>query len=327
MFKIMLFSLFFSCCFAQSVEKIFDQDDNILPRSKLMDGNNVEEILKQLSGVLVNDLRQTSNIMADMQDMKTEMVKIKDEFTDIKTEIADIKEYIVRNEGKIVDNSNTITEVNIIAERNSDQVNKQDTLTMNNIQRLNSMTIKMVEIVDIKDKMADMEDIIVKNSDNISDLNSSMSEEVKQQDARIESLKNSDQEQETRKESDQHQAAQIQNHRTRGTWCGYKGGLWSKVGTMTYDSLTFSDTNMEITRTPLDINTGNYSNKCYYYLYIDICHISGIFTVPLSGVWKVTFSMRSWVHGDANWAYLYINGNQVEESLQVVTRWMSHYRW
>ena len=169
----MLFFLFYSCCFAQPVEKIIDKDDSILPGDELMDltfpssqdGNNVEEILKQLSAVLTNNLRQTSNIMGDMKDIKTEMVKMKDEFTDI-------KEHIVRNVRKIVDNSNTLFGVNMIAERNSDQVDQQGALTMNNIQRLNSMATKMVEIVDIEDKMANIKEIIVKNYETISYVNS-----------------------------------------------------------------------------------------------------------------------------------------------------------
>ena len=55
--------------------------------------------------------------------------------------------------------------------------------------------------------------------------------------------------------SDQQQAAQIQSLGTRGTWCGYQD-VWSpRYDTITYDSLTFSDSNMN-TGTPLNINTG-----------------------------------------------------------------------
>ena len=51
--------------------------------------------------------------------------------------------------------------------------------------------------------------------------------------------------------------------------------------------------------------------------YLDICHISGIFTVPVSGVWRLTFSMWSRVStGDVNLAWLFINGRPVNESQQ-----------
>ena len=52
-----------------------------------------------------------------------------------------------------------------------------------------------------------------------------------------------------------------------------------------------------------------------YDLIIDICHISGIFTVPVSGVWRMTFSMTSFVRfGEGNLAILHLNGNKVEGS-------------
>ena len=57
--------------------------------------------------------------------------------------------------------------------------------------------------------------------------------------------------------SDQLQASQIKSLGTRGTWCGYKYGPWTSVGTIRYDQLTFADSNMEVNGTPLDINTGN----------------------------------------------------------------------
>ena len=52
------------------------------------------------------------------------------------------------------------------------------------------------------------------------------------------------------------QASQLVSLGTRGIWCAYKNTT-TNVGTITYDRLLFSDyNNMEITGTPLDINTG-----------------------------------------------------------------------
>ena len=71
-----------------------------------------------------------------------------------------------------------------------------------------------------------------------------------------------------------------------------------------------------LTTPPLNINTGNHRHKCYYYLDIDIFNILGIFTVPMSGVWRVTFSMMAgMITGHDNRAFLFINGDQVDESL------------
>ena len=61
--------------------------------------------------------------------------------------------------------------------------------------------------------------------------------------------------------SDEQQAAQFELLGTRGTWCGYQVDSWNKVGAITYNYTSFSDSNMNITGTPLDTNTGNYSHK------------------------------------------------------------------
>ena len=108
-------------------------------------------------------------------------------------------------------------------------------------------------------------------------------------------------------------SSQIDSLGARGHWCGVKS-IWSTIGTITYDRRSISDSNMDITRTPLDINTG-INSQCYYYLDIDICHILGIFTVPVSGAWRLTYSMRSSVDsGEYNYCYLYLNGEQMPET-------------
>ena len=48
---------------------------------------------------------------------------------------------------------------------------------------------------------------------------------------------------------------------------------------------------------------------------MDIVHISGIFTVPVSGTWRVTFSLKSSVNLGLNWAFLYLNGHPLSETL------------
>ena len=78
------------------------------------------------------------------------------------------------------------------------------------------------------------------------------------------SLASSDQQQtmqiESLTSSDQHQASMIESLSTRGTWRSFKAGPWSTSNAIiTYDHLTFTDSNINITGgTPLDINSGNY---------------------------------------------------------------------
>ena len=44
-------------------------------------------------------------------------------------------------------------------------------------------------------------------------------------------------------------------------------------------------------------------------------NISGVFTVPKSGVWRVSYSLRFVIAGNnRNWAWLYHNGVKIRES-------------
>ena len=158
MYKSMFILLFFSCCFAQG-ETTFDQDGE---NFSSQDSKNLEKILRKLSVMLNNDIHERmSNIEADLKDLKEKLA-----------------------------------DVYSIAERNFAQINsvseQHETRILNNIQRLNSIDNKMV---DMKVKLARNERKIVKNSNTISDVNSkvernsaqvtSVSEEVEQRQAMI----------------------------------------------------------------------------------------------------------------------------------------------
>ena len=46
------------------------------------------------------------------------------------------------------------------------------------------------------------------------------------------------------------------------------------------------------------------------------CHITGIFTVPVSGVWRVRFSLYSYLDSSqVHESYLYLNDGQLGETL------------
>ena len=107
-------------------------------------------------------------------------------------------------------------------------------------------------------------------------------------------------------------SADITSLGARGSWCAFQDS-WTSVRTITYDRLTHSDTNMNV-GSPLNRYTGINSHKCYYYLDIDIWNILGIFTVPVSGAWRMSFSLWDWVNtGDQNYCYFHINGQALYE--------------
>ena len=57
--------------------------------------------------------------------------------------------------------------------------------------------------------------------------------------------------------SDQAQETKLDTLATRGTWCVSRWGPVTTLGTIHYDRLTFSDTNMNINLTPLGLQSGN----------------------------------------------------------------------
>ena len=85
--------------------------------------------------------------------------------------------------------------------------------------------------------------------------------------------------------------------------CAYQGGYWSADDSViTYERLTYD----EISGGSIYNVTGG----------LDIT--TGVFTVGhgFSGVWTVSYTMRSYQDsGEENQAWLYINGEQIEESI------------
>ena len=140
-------------------------------------------------------------------------------------------------------------------ELRAEQVKNQD-LNQTISAILDEMEVMKRYIMGNEEKITDLQDDVVFVAEDVeknSVLITNMSEDVA-------SLISSDQLQTAQiaslASSDQHQALMMGALGIRGTWCSHITGPWDTVGTITYDRLTFSDTNMNITSTPLDINTG-----------------------------------------------------------------------
>ena len=221
MYKIILLVFFFSCCFAQEEttvgqvdniipgEEIMDLSSEGNPSSE--DRNNVGDILRELGAELNKDLRQTiSDILVDIMDMKDKMAELADTkvmleqtrawmMRDLQQMIFEIQANITKNSDTLYDVNSTISIVKSTIEKNSAQVTsvsteveqqiskiesctssaqKQEYMMVNNIQRLNSMDTK---IADLKVNMGRNEGKIVKNTEMISDVKSSLSEVAEQQ--------------------------------------------------------------------------------------------------------------------------------------------------
>jgi len=82
----------------------------------------------------------------------------------------------------------------------------------------------------------------------------------------------------------------------KGVWCGYKGQWNTGNAKIPYDKLLHSSTNIE--------NPG-----------IGLDTLSGVFTVPVTGVWRVSFSLHSNVDtGQYNDVYIYHNQQKIQET-------------
>ena len=198
MYKSILLVLFFPCCLSHG-EQIFDRDDKISPVAEItdsnqQDGKNVEEILRKLSEALNNDILQriskieekinknSADITSVSEEHETMIVNNIQRLNSIDNKMVDMKVKIVRNKEKIDENSNTISVVNstisgvdlsvekhsVEITRVSEELEQQQTMIANNIQRFDSMT----NMEDINEKLANLEEKIGQNSDTISDVNS-----------------------------------------------------------------------------------------------------------------------------------------------------------
>ena len=235
---------------------------------------------------------EDGDISVNVEDLQRELIaeriKVRDlnqTISDILERMADMENNIMRNEEKITDNQSSV----LLLSRDVDDL-QEDVISVTGDVEKNSANITKV-FEDVEENSALITNIL----DDVVSLTSS----DQQQAMEIESL-----------------SSQNDSLGARGHWCGYKYS-WSSVSTIPFDYINFSDSNMNITGTPLDVNTGINSHKCYHHLDIDIRirNISGIFTVPVSGLWKMTFSLESLVHsGFGNDAYLYINGEQLVET-------------
>ena len=81
-----------------------------------------------------------------------------------------------------------------------------------------------------------------------------MKESILKSERKIESLISAVQKHEAKLEDNSQRLGDIT---IRGRWCGYQEYWTASHSIITYTSLTFSDTNMDISETPFDINSGN----------------------------------------------------------------------
>ena len=131
---------------------------------------------------------------------------------------------------------------------NSDSVNVEDILR--ELRACRQKNRNLNETIDnILEEMADMKDYIVRNEQKIT----SVAEDVVSLTDDVVTLMSSDEQQEIMIEDN---VQRLDTLSTRGRWCGYKYDWSTANSIISYDSITFEETNLNVSVTPLDINTG-----------------------------------------------------------------------
>ena len=210
-----------------------------------------------------------SHISNNVEDLQRELIaeRIKNRdlnqtISDILERMEDMEKNIMRNEEKIIDNQSSV----LLLSRDVDDLQEDVTVVQEDVAAVQDDVISVA--ADVERNSANITKVskdVGENSvliTNVFDDVVSLTSSYQQQEFQIESLTSSDQQQAMEIES---LSSQIHSLGVRGHWCAARTtDSWSTVGTITYQRITFSDSNMNITGNPLDINTGINSHKCYY---------------------------------------------------------------
>merc|ERR1711971_140108 len=227
------------------------------------------------------------DLKEELEEIREENEKLQEIVTALRTQLDDLASNVTELEGTVGFDDTVLT----------DLISSSDDFSEHISSFNDSLTSLATSVNDHETKLGSHHDqihsVIVKTASN--------SKKVDNVTQNVVNLKASVQKQETKfkslTSSVQQQAAQIKSVSTYGKWCGFQSGWSTSNSIITYQSLKFARTNMGITGTPLNINTG-------------------VFTVPVAGVWRVTYSLFSRVHSNEdNQVYVYFNGNQLWESV------------
>ena len=273
-----------------------------------------DELKDELEEIKDENERLKETVNAQQTKLSAQETKLSDQDSELralKTKLVALETSFKSQETKINDLSSNLTELESTVDFDdtvlTDLISSSDEFS-NHISSFNdSLTSLATSVDEHETKLSSHHDqihsVIVKaasnsrNIDNISTVVDVQETKVDRVAQDVLNLQASDQQQETRIVDNIKKLKSVSTH---GKWCGYQSQWNTANSIITYDSLKYSSSNMNI-RTPLNINRGNKSHACYFYLVIsmemrmdiNVCHISGIFTVPEPGAWRVSFSLYS----------------------------------
>jgi len=264
--QIILFFAIFSRGFAQEMS-LQDSEDNILLAA------NVKKLPSAEKNYVPNPYIDCVNVEEILIELNAERAKNRDlnqTISDILEEMEDIKKNIMRNEEKITDNQSSV----VLLTKDFEDLQEEVDGVQGDVAAVQSDVAEVQsDVAEVQSDVAEVRGDVAAVQDDVVAVANDVGRNF----------------------------ADITTLGTRGIWCAFKYGPWTTGGTITYDSITFADSNLDITEIPLNIETG-------------------IFTVPISGDWRVSYSVQSKVYsGEENYARLFLKGHLLGPETQFYT--------
>ena len=221
-----------------------------------------EKSIKDIANTLPKENKEylyvsASKILQELHECRHQNKNLNDTIDDILEEISSMKDYIIRNEEKITQVSSSVS----LLSHDVDNLSEDVSVVADNVDTL------AAELTRVSDELAvvnsSLSASVKKNSDQISAVNSTLSLSVENNaegifvlSEDVLSLTSSLQDQELQVWENIQRLDQLS---IKGIWCGVKGSQKKKPNSViNYDSISFSDTNINVTKSPLNIITGQY---------------------------------------------------------------------
>ena len=225
--QVILLYLFFliaqSCGFAQETSIHYSEDNNLL-EADVKKFRFVEENQVPNNESIDNKTVNVEDLQRQLRAEKAKNRDLNQTISDILDRLADVEKNIIRNEEKITENQSSV----VLLTRDVEDLQEEVDVVQSDVAAVQG------DVAAVQGDVAAVQGNVTAVQDDVAAFTGNV----------------------------ERNSADITTLGVRGHWCAEQN-WWDTVGTITYDSITYSDSNMNISDTPLDINTGINSHKCY----------------------------------------------------------------
>ena len=244
-------------------------------RNETFDFKTIDDVLEENALCKEENNRLNDIISEDIKQLKDNITfldnaisDVNDEVTSLSSTVSDVSDAVESNSDEILHNNERISSVSSTVTLNTKHIDDNCESIMSNTDSITNVAASLKD--EISNASNVLSDEISTLTESISDVNSkvednsakitSVSENVASLTEDVASLTSSDEKQEIKIEDN---IQRLDTLSTRGRWCGYQDGWSADNSIITYDSYFFTDTNMNVSVTPLDITTGNiFTSNC-----------------------------------------------------------------